>query len=133
MNDQNRPTVLCCDDDPDVLRSLENVLLQGGYEVLVSSSGDEALGILDGELPDLILMDAVMPEMDGYEVLRQIRQKRTLDDVPVIFVTSLREEKDRKKAFALGAADYVEKPFEVASLLETIQVHLGRTREPKPL
>lgn len=118
--------ILCVDDDKVTLRAIERSLLVNGYSVLTAENGPRALQTLQSIRPDLILLDAMMPGMDGYEVCSQLRQNEELNSIPVIFVTSLEQKEDKARAFALGAADYLNKPIQknillakVAACLET--------------
>ncbi len=116
-----RPRLLVVDDDKVVRRSLKGIV-GGMYEMLEAEGGEEALRLLEDDRtrPDLILLDVRMPGMDGYEVCAKIQERDDLAYIPVIFVTSLGSEEDRKKAFALGGAAYVHKPFEGDAILEEV-------------
>jgi len=103
--------ILVCDDDPLLVDLLQYRLASRGYEVIVAEDGGKALRRLQEMRPDAILLDAMMPVIDGYEVLRQIREDERLADVPVIMLTARRQEKDIVTALELGANDYMVKPF----------------------
>lgn len=105
------PLVLVCDDDPLLLDLLTYRLSGRGYRVEVAHDGDEALRRLEEERPAAVVLDAMMPAMDGYEVLRRIRATEHLADVPVIMLTARRQEGDIVGALKLGASDYMVKPF----------------------
>ena len=141
MESQTKPRILCVDDDKVTLRAIERSLLVNGYTVLTAENGPRALQTLQSVRPDLILLDAMMPGMDGYEVCLQLRQNEDLTSIPVIFVTSLEQKEDKAKAFALGAADYLNKPIQkdillskVAACLETHarwqELDQGETAKP---
>ncbi|MDC0835243.1 adenylate/guanylate cyclase domain-containing protein [Geitlerinema sp. CS-897] len=120
-------TILVVDDDPTNRRLLQHLLSQHGYRVKVASSGREALETIAEELPDLILLDILMPDVDGLETCQALKADPNTRDVPVIFLSALHETFDKVKAFDVGGADYVTKPFEVAELLARIR-HQVRLR-----
>jgi CheY-like chemotaxis protein len=116
------------DDVPDNLDVMVE-LLSGEYQVKVSSSGERALKILSqGKIPDLILLDVMMPEMDGFEVCRQIKANPKTADIPVIFLTAMSEATDVTKGFAVGAVDFVTKPADPPILKARIDTHLKLRR-----
>ncbi len=118
-------TVLVVDDMPDNLLLISSIL-HGHYRVRVASTGAHALEILQASpLPDLVLLDIMMPEMDGHEVLRRIRANERLREVPVIFVTALGGPADEELGFALGAVDYIAKPVSPPTLLARVRNHIA--------
>ena len=124
----NKPTLLVVDDVPDNLDVMVE-LLSSDYLVKVASSGERALKILEqGKIPDLILLDVMMPEMDGFEVCRQIKANPATADVPVIFLTAMSEATDVTKGFAVGAVDFVTKPADPPILKARIDTHLKLRR-----
>ena len=124
----NKPTLLVVDDVPDNLDVMVE-LLSNNYLVKVASSGERALKILEqGKIPDLILLDVMMPEMDGFEVCRQIKANPATADVPVIFLTAMSEATDVAKGFAVGAVDFVTKPADPPILKARIDTHLKLRR-----
>jgi DNA-binding response OmpR family regulator len=116
--------VLVVDDNPQNLQFLGNLLESNGYEAILADRGDSSLTILDRELPDLILLDIMMPEMDGYEVCCAIKENQRTKEIPIIFVTAKSEMEDLLLAFKCGAADYVNKPFNSEELLARIKTHV---------
>lgn len=108
--------ILVVDDEPMNIRIMKTPLQQEGYEVLVATNGAEGLQLARTERPDLILLDILMPELDGYAVCRQLREDPALREVPVIFVTALGSEEEEARGFRLGAVDYVTKPISVPRL-----------------
>ncbi|MCP4689577.1 MAG: response regulator [Desulfobacterales bacterium] len=120
--------IMIVDDNPQNIRVLGNTLEEHGYEPAVFLSGQEALEFLLKEKPELILLDIMMPEMDGYEVCRYIKEDVTTKNIPVIFLTAKSETEDLVKGFEVGAADYVTKPFKAAELLARIKTHIGFKR-----
>jgi putative two-component system response regulator len=117
-------TLLVVDDEP-LNVSLLSQLLRPEFRVLGALSGASALALMAAELPDLVLLDVMMPAMDGLSVLRQMRAQPALAAVPVIFVTALGAEFDEEKGLSLGAADYLVKPIKPAVLLARVRAHLA--------
>lgn len=116
--------VLIVDDVPANLMLLSRLLTHKGYQVEAVSSGIEALQTAQASLPDIILLDVCMPEMDGYEVCRAVKANPLTQEIPVIFLSALDEVVDKLKAFAAGGVDYVTKPFQLAEVLARIEAHL---------
>lgn len=107
----HKGTVLIVDDQPANIHALAK-LIKDEYHILAATSGDKALEIASGaEPPDLILLDIMMPDMDGYEVCRRLKDTEQTNDIPVIFVTAMDSEEDEEMGFSLGAVDYISKPF----------------------
>jgi len=123
-----RPEVLIVDDIPDNLKMLWDALEPEGYKILAASNGKEALRIAEGALPDIILLDIMMPEMDGYEVCRQLKQDETTQDIPVIFITAKEEREGVIKGFRVGGVDYIIKPVEKEEVLLRVKTHLQINR-----
>jgi len=118
---KNKFVVLVVDDSPQSLGMINMALDEVGMAVLVALNGQQALNVLDEITPDVILLDALMPVMDGYECARSIRQILPL--IPIIFMTGLSEEKDIVKAFDSGGSDYIVKPIKPLELLARIRQH----------
>jgi PAS domain S-box-containing protein len=125
-----RGTILVVDDDPQSLTIL-GFVLKDEYEVLVATSGEVALRIIEEVTPDLILLDIVMPGIDGYEVCRRIAQMPEHSHTPIIFITSLANEDDELKGFHHGAVDYIHKPFSQENVRVRVGLHfeLKRNRD----
>lgn len=120
-----KPTVMVVDDTPDNL-SLMNLLLKDHYNVRIANSGERALKLAaTGTPPDLILLDIMMPGMDGYEVCQHLKADPKMRDIPVIFLTAKSEADDEKKGLELGAVDYIAKPISPAIVLARIKTHLA--------
>jgi DNA-binding response OmpR family regulator len=119
--------ILVCDDDPLLVDLLQYRLESRGYEVLVAEDGGKALRRLQETRPDAILLDAMMPVIDGYEVLRKIREDASLADIPVIMLTARKQEQDIVTALELGANDYLVKPFIPEELVARLARLLGRS------
>jgi len=110
MSDQET-RILVCDDDELLLELLQHRLSSKGYSVELARDGREALEKIRADPPDAIVLDAMMPLVDGYEVLRQFRAMDGMAEVPVIFLTARKQEQDIVEALSLGASDYLAKPF----------------------
>jgi diguanylate cyclase (GGDEF)-like protein len=128
--------ILIADDEPHIRRILQFLLEQAGYEVVAAADGRQALALLAQESPDLVLLDVMMPHLDGFAVLAEMRQNRETSRLPVIMLTARGESTARIKGLKSGANDYVAKPFDheellarVANMLETCQAQ----REASPL
>ncbi|MBT3924052.1 MAG: two-component system response regulator [Nitrospina sp.] len=118
-------TILIVDDNPENIFFLGEIL-KTDYNVKAATSGNEALGIIwKDNPPDLILMDVVMPEMDGFEVCRLLKSRASSQNIPVIFVTALDESLDEAKGFEVGGVDYITKPFQPSTVLARIKTHLA--------
>ncbi|MBN1146044.1 MAG: hybrid sensor histidine kinase/response regulator [Anaerolineales bacterium] len=136
MSEQNpspKADILIVDDTPANLRLLSQMLAERGYKVRAAISGARALETTRARLPDLILLDIRMPEMDGYQVCQQLKQAAETRDIPIIFISALGETDDKIKAFAVGGVDYITKPFQVAEVLARIQTHLSLRELQKQL
>jgi DNA-binding response OmpR family regulator/DNA-binding CsgD family transcriptional regulator len=120
--------VLVVDDSPDTLRMLTDALEEAGMTVLVALEGRQALAIGEKITPDIILLDAVMPSIDGFETCRRIKRDTSLAHVPVIFMTGLSDTQDIVKGLEAGGVDYVTKPIVPDELLARIRVHLVNAR-----
>ncbi len=123
-----RDTVLVVDDTPDTLGFLTDTLDQAGFTVLIATDGASALELVDQITPDLVLMDAVMPGIDGFETCRRLKREKLLGPLPVIFMTGLSETEHVVEGLAAGGVDYVTKPIVIDELLARIRVHLANAR-----
>ena len=120
----HKPTVLVVDDTPDNLQLL-NAVLKDQYTVKVANGGERALKLVSTwPPPDLILLDIMMPEIDGYEVCRRLKSNPFTVDIPVIFVTAMSECEDEQKGFELGCADYITKPISPPIVLARVRTHI---------
>jgi DNA-binding response OmpR family regulator len=113
--------ILIVDDEPNIILALELLMKRQGYEVLTVDDGRKALDSLAEFRPDLILLDIMMPKMDGYEVCQRIRADASLADVPVIMLTAKGREVEREKGLALGADCYITKPFSTREVIAKVQ------------
>lgn len=120
-----KPTVLVVDDTPDNLALMSN-LLKNDYKVKVANCGEKALKIAQADsAPDLILLDIMMPEIDGYEVCKRLKEDVSTKDIPIIFLTAKSDVKDETYGLELGAADYITKPISPPIVLARIKTHLS--------
>ncbi len=124
MKDFKKKSVLVVDDNLQNLQYLGNVLEENGFEPTLTRNGPQALEFLEHEKPDLILLDIMMPEMDGYEVCRILKEDVSVKEIPVIFITAKTETDDIVKGFEVGGVDYVTKPFNSAELLARVKTHI---------
>ena len=113
--------ILIVDDEPNIVMSLEYTFKKNNFEVFIARDGKEALEILKNQLPDVIILDVMMPMVDGYATLEQIKKDERLKHCKVIFLTAKNKEKDIEKGLSLGANLYVLKPFSVKKLVEQVQ------------
>ncbi len=116
--------ILVVDDALVNLRMLSRILQAEGYQVRTANSGQAALEAVEAAIPSLILLDIIMPHMDGYEVCRTLKSQPHTKDIPIIFISSLDQTEDKLKAFALGGVDYVTKPFQTPEVLARVKAHL---------
>jgi len=121
--------IVLAEDEPQIARLVEFKLKKEGYEVTWKPNGEEALEAIRKEKPDLILLDIMMPVMDGYEVLRRIREDENLKSIPVVMLTARAQEKDVVKGIDSGAEDYITKPFHPAELLARVKRILSKEKE----
>ncbi|AXA66970.1 response regulator transcription factor [Pseudomonas oryzihabitans] len=121
--------VLIVDDTPDNLALLSDALDASGYMVLVALDGASALERMQRRRPDVVLLDAMMPGLDGFETCRRIKAQAGLADIPVLFMTALTESEHVVEAFAAGGIDYVTKPLKTDEVLARVAAHLRTARE----
>jgi two-component system CheB/CheR fusion protein len=121
-------TVLVVDDTELSLEMLSEILLQDGFRVQTARSGSLALEAAAALLPDLILLDIMMPAMDGYEVCRRFKEDERTRDVPIIFISALDDPVDRLRAFEVGGVDFITKPFQAEEVLARLRTHLALAR-----
>lgn len=126
---ENKGVVLIADDTAESLSMLNDALTGAGYTVLVAMDGVQALAIAGRMTPDLILLDAVMPNMDGFEACRIIKDNADLQDIPVIFMTGLSDSRDVVRGLESGGVDYLTKPVRINELLARVQVHMSNARK----
>ena len=127
--DGERERILVVDDDPLIVRLVRMNLTRAGYRVLTASDGEEALDAVASETPDLVILDVMLPKMDGYEVCRSIRE---FSLVPIVLLTAKGEQVDKLRGFEMGADDYLTKPFAPPELLARVLAVLRRTQQAAP-
>lgn len=123
-----KDVILVVDDSPDSLGMIHHALDQAGLTALLALEGEQALGIAEKMVPDLVLMDAVMPNLDGFETCRRLKRHPELAAVPVIFMTGLTDSEDVVRGLEAGGVDYVTKPVRPDELIARIRVHLNNAR-----
>jgi DNA-binding response OmpR family regulator len=128
VDDTRRDTILVVDDTPETLGFLTDTLDHAGFTVLIATDGISALRLLEQITPDLVLMDAVMPGLDGFETCRRMKRGRAHSHLPIIFMTGLSDTEHVLQGLAAGGVDYVTKPLVVDELLARIRVHLANAR-----
>lgn len=127
-NERKRDIALVVDDSPDTLRLLTDALDGAGMTVMVALDGASAMRIVDQITPDIVLLDAVMPGMDGFETCRKLKREAGLSNVPVIFMTGLADTEHIVQGLEAGGVDYVTKPIAIEEMLARIRVHLANAR-----
>jgi signal transduction histidine kinase len=127
------PNVIVVDDTPANLQLLTGMLKERGYKVRPVPSGKLALQAAKNDPPDLILLDIMMPEMDGYEVCERLKADEKLREIPIIFISALNETMDKVRAFGVGGVDYVTKPFQFAEVAARVSTHLELQRQRRKL
>ncbi len=120
--------IVLAEDEPQIARLVEFKLKKEGYQVICKGNGEEALAAIKTEEPDLILLDVMMPVMNGYEVLRRVKEDENLKNIPVVMLTARAQERDVVKGIDTGADDYITKPFHPAELLARVKKILGKPR-----
>lgn len=126
MSDDAAPLVLVADDDEDILGLVSFRLERSGYEVAAAKDGEEALRLARELSPALVVLDVMMPRLDGYEVTRRLRDDEATREIPVILLTARAQEADVARGFESGADDYLRKPFSPQELAARVQAVLGR-------
>jgi DNA-binding response OmpR family regulator len=119
------PKVLLVDDEPNILLSLKFLMQKEGYEVLVAENGDEAMALARQSLPDLVILDVMLPSPNGYEVCQAMRADPQLTGLYILMLTAKSNPAEREKGLAMGADDYVSKPFSNRELVEKVRLILA--------
>ncbi|MFT9055195.1 MAG: response regulator [Ethanoligenens sp.] len=133
MENEPQADILIVDDSPEHIEAVAHVLRNNGFRTRVAPNGTRALALLHKKAPDLILLDVFMPGMDGFEVCRRIRSDPEIAGTPIIFFTAVDDESSVRKAFELGAQDYVTKPFKPSELLARTRAHIQLHRQAAAL
>ncbi len=113
--------ILVVDDEPNIVKLVSFILANNGYDVLEASSGAEGIKKAKAEKPDLIVLDVMMPKMDGFEAARKLRADKATSSIPILMLSSKAQFEDKMKGIDSGAMDYVTKPFDKQELLEKVQ------------
>src|SRR6516165_4246334 len=125
MMPAKKTTILAADDDPQLLRLITRNLQMEGYDALVASDGQQALELIENNSPDLVLLDVMMPRMDGFTVCYRVRE---FSSVPIIIITARGQDQDKVRGLDLGADDYLTKPFSVDELLARVRAVIRRSQ-----
>ncbi|MCP3921669.1 MAG: response regulator [Desulfobacterales bacterium] len=125
MGDKDKQSILIAEDNPNNLKVLSKALIKFGYHVRVAMDGKTAVDSAFTEIPDMVMLDIHMPEIDGYEVCTILKNDIRTKDIPVIFVSSLNEQFSKVKAFNSGGVDYLTKPIQMEETKARIEVHLA--------
>lgn len=128
---QDTSRVLVVDDSPDALFMLSDALKLEGMDVLTCNSGRQAISLANSSAPDIVLMDAVMPGLDGFETCQILKAERGFEDIPIIFMTGFNESEHVVRALAAGGVDFVSKPIELNELFARMRAHLGNARRAR--
>jgi DNA-binding response OmpR family regulator len=123
--------VLVVDDERSIVKLIEVNLLLEQFDVMTASDGLEALARIEDENPDLVILDIMMPRMDGWEVLRRIRKRDAYEHIPVVVLTARTNDADIIQGWQLGADEYITKPFSPVALVKTVQMVLDRSPEER--
>ena len=118
------PRVLGVDDEPNILRSRELLMQQAGFEVTTAEDAEQAQALISRQVPDLILLDISLPGMSGFDLLEQLRADEATRSLPVVMLTAHGREVEKEKGMALGASDYITKPFSTRELVSRVQALL---------
>jgi two-component system, OmpR family, alkaline phosphatase synthesis response regulator PhoP len=118
--------ILFADDEADLIETLRFPLELEGYEVLVSNNGEDALEKAHQENPDLILLDIMLPKMDGYKICRLLKFDKKYKHIPILMLTARTQEKDKETAMEMGADEYITKPFEIDEVIKIIKSYLDK-------
>jgi two-component system, OmpR family, alkaline phosphatase synthesis response regulator PhoP len=122
-------SVLIVDDEPNILLSLQFLMKKTGYEVRTAKDGEEAMIEMERAAPDLILLDVMMPKIDGFSICERIRANPEWRDVRIIMLTARGRDVEREKGMALGADDYITKPFSTKDAIARVEAVLARSRK----
>ena len=121
---EDSPRILVVDDSVETLMLLTDILANNGYKILTASDGHTALKLVEVEVPDLIILDVKMPNMDGYEVCHKLKSDEHSSRIPVIFISGLYDAVNKVKGFNVGGIDYITKPFQLEEVLVRVETHL---------
>ena len=128
LPEQKKTVVMVVDDAVDSIRMISDALEEAGMTVLVALEGGQALTISQNIVPDIVLMDALMPHMDGFETCRRLKENPAFADIPIVFMTGLSDTEHVVMGLGSGGVDYITKPINTTELLARMQVHLANAR-----
>ncbi|KAF1081155.1 MAG: hypothetical protein GQF41_2423 [Candidatus Rifleibacterium amylolyticum] len=131
VTQEYRPLILIVDDAPASIKVIANILDGNGYRLALAESGADALSFSAERAPDLILLDIVMPDMDGFEVCRKLKESDNTASIPVIFLTGHADSSSVTRSYDLGGVDYITKPFNAAEIKAKVKTHLELVRLKK--
>jgi CheY-like chemotaxis protein len=123
--------ILVADDEPPIVRLMEFILARHGHEMLTAVNGEQALAMVREHAPDLVLLDIMMPRIDGYEVARTLRADPQFARMPIIMLSAKAQEEDIQRGMDVGVDAYITKPFSPEHLVEVVQDHMNRVRPPQ--
>jgi PleD family two-component response regulator len=126
----HQASILLVDDDETILDYVNNALLEQGYDVITATNGKEALQRINEAIPDLVVSDVVMPEMDGLSLLKALRSEKSTNSIPILLLTTKGSIKDKVEGLQLGADDYLTKPFDLEELMARVQSKIDRPPVP---
>ncbi len=122
--------ILCIEDDSDIQTMIKlSLKFKGGYEVILAGDGFSGIEMAEKETPDVILLDVMMPELDGYETCKQLKANPLTKDIPVIFLTARAQEKEIKKGLEMGAIGYLTKPFDPMTIKDELEAVVQRAED----
>ncbi len=127
-----RKTILIADDEPNIIAAIEFLLQQDGHEVLTAQNGEQALRLVEARIPDLVLLDVMMPLKSGYEVCKHIRERADWRHIKIVMLSAKGREAEVSKGVSMGADLYVTKPFSTRELMANIKGLLDRSSPPGP-
>jgi len=119
-----RKTILIADDEIDIVETLQFMLESEGFNVLTAYDGEEALKIARNAIPDIILLDVMMPKINGYKVSRLLKFDKKFHDIPILMITARSQEEDKLIGEETGADEYITKPFEISNVIDSINKYL---------
>ena len=125
--------ILIADDEPNIVAAIEYLLLRSGYEVHIARNGEEALDLVEAHVPDLVLLDVMMPKKSGYEVCSRIRERADWRHIKVVMLSAKGRETEVNKGLSMGADLYITKPFSTRELIAKVKVLLDQSSASKPV
>lgn len=133
MEEAAKDAILVVDDQPTNLKVLLSFLQTHNFQIYIADSGERALSILSKVCPDIVLLDVMMPDMDGFETCRRIKADTRVSNIPVVFMTALDSVEDKVAGFAAGGVDYITKPFQQIEVLARIRTHIMLRKRERQL